>query len=130
LHLQDQALDQMRGYALNPRTSEVEMLLCNMLQGFVIRITLKRQITRVNIGVKMKIKTAKNSPYPIEVVNGQTYYWCSCGLSENQPFCDRSHQSTEMTPLEFVATENKTIYFCGCKQSANAPLCDGTHTTL
>ena len=50
LHLQHQALDQMRGYALNPRTSEVEMLLCNMLQGFVIRITFKRQITRVTIG--------------------------------------------------------------------------------
>ena len=78
----------------------------------------------------MKIKTAKNSPYPIEVVKGQTYYWCSCGLSENQPFCDGSHQSTELTPLEFVAAESKTIYFCGCKQSANAPRCDGTHTTL
>ena len=120
----------MRGYEPSPRTSEVEMLLCNMLQGFVIRITFKRQITRVNMGVKMKIKTAKNSPYPIEVVKAQTYYWCSCGLSENQPFCDRSHQSTELTPLEFVASESKTVYFCGCKQSANAPLCDGTHTTL
>ena len=120
----------MRGYALSPKSSEVEMLLCNMLQGFVIRITFKRQITRVTMGGMMKIKTAKNSPYPIEVVKDKTYYWCSCGLSENQPFCDSSHQSTEMTPLEFVASENKTIYFCGCKQSANSPLCDGTHTTL
>ena len=58
----------------------------------------------------MKIKTAKNSPYPIEVVKDQTYYWCSCGLSENQPFCDRSHQSTELTPLEFVASESKTMF--------------------
>jgi CDGSH-type Zn-finger protein len=78
----------------------------------------------------MKMKTAKNSPYPIEVVKGQTYFWCSCGLSENQPFCDGSHHRTELSPLEFVASESKTVYFCGCKQSANSPLCDGTHTTL
>ena len=120
----------MRGYVLSPKTGEVEMLLCNMLQGFVIRITFNRQLLESALGVMMKMKTAKNSPYPIEVVKGKTYYWCSCGLSENQPFCDSSHQSTEMTPLEFVATKNKTIYFCGCKQSANSPLCDGTHTTL
>ena len=63
----------MRGYALSPKSSEVEMLLCNMLQGFVIRITFKRQITRVTMGGMMKIKTAKNSPYPIEVVKDKTY---------------------------------------------------------
>jgi CDGSH-type Zn-finger protein len=51
-------------------------------------------------------------------------------LSENQPFCDGSHQRTEMMPLEFIATETTTVYFCGCKQSVNAPLCDGTHATL
>jgi len=78
----------------------------------------------------MKMKTAKNAPYPVEVIKDQTYYWCTCGLSENQPFCDGSHQRTEMMPLEFVATENMTVYFCGCKQSANAPLCDGTHFSL
>ena len=65
----------MRGYALSPKTSEVEMLLCNMLQSLVIRITFKRQITRVTMGGMMKIKTAKNSPYPIEVVKGLTYNW-------------------------------------------------------
>lgn len=78
----------------------------------------------------MKMKIAKNAPYPIEVIKGQSYYWCSCGLSENQPFCDGSHQRTDMTPTEFVATESKTVYFCGCKQSASAPLCDGTHSDL
>jgi CDGSH-type Zn-finger protein len=78
----------------------------------------------------MKMKTAKNAPYPVEVIKGQSYFWCTCGLSESQPFCDASHQRTDMTPLEFVATESKTVYFCGCKQSANAPLCDGTHSTL
>jgi len=78
----------------------------------------------------MKMKTAKNAPYPVTVNQGQTYYWCTCGLSENQPFCDGSHQSTEMTPLEFVAVESKTIYFCGCKQSKNGVLCDGSHNAL
>jgi CDGSH-type Zn-finger protein len=78
----------------------------------------------------MEIKTAKNTPYPVEVVKGQTYYWCSCGLSNSQPFCDRSHQRTDLSPLEFIASESTTVYFCGCKQSANAPLCDRTHTVL
>ena len=78
----------------------------------------------------MKIKTAKNSPYPIEVVKDQTYHWCSCGLSENQPFCDGSHKKTDLLPLEYIAAESKTVYFCGCKQSATGSLCDGTHNTL
>ena len=78
----------------------------------------------------MEIKTAKNEPYSVEVIKDQTYYWCTCGLSKSQPFCDGSHQRTDMSPLEFIATENMTGYFCGCKQSANAPLCDGTHSCL
>ncbi|OWS69937.1 CDGSH iron-sulfur domain-containing protein [Polynucleobacter campilacus] len=78
----------------------------------------------------MEIKTAKNEPYPVKVIKGQTYYWCTCGLSKSQPFCDASHQRADMMPLEFIATETMTVYFCGCKQSANAPLCDGTHFSL
>jgi CDGSH-type Zn-finger protein len=94
-------------------------------------IEIKLNLGELNAGgIAMEIKTAKNEPYPVEVIKDQTYYWCSCGLSENQPFCDASHQRTEMTPLEFIATENMTVYFCGCKQSANAPLCDGTHSCL
>jgi CDGSH-type Zn-finger protein len=53
-----------------------------------------------------------------------------CGLSETQPFCDGSHQRTDLFPHEFMASESKTVYFCGCKQSANGPLCGGTHKTL
>jgi CDGSH-type Zn-finger protein len=82
------------------------------------------------MGITMKVKTAKNAPYPIEVIKGQTYYWCSCGLSENQPFCDGSHQRTDLLPVEYIAAESKTVYFCGCKQSATGSLCDGTHNTL
>ncbi len=81
-------------------------------------------------GITMEIKTAKNAPYPIDVLKDKIYYWCTCGLSANQPFCDASHKRTDMTPLEFIATENKTVYFCGCKQSTNAPLCNGTHSSL
>jgi len=81
-------------------------------------------------GITMEMKTAKNAPYPIDVFKDKIYYWCTCGLSANQPFCDASHKRTDMTPLEFIATENKTVYFCGCKQSTNAPLCNGTHSSL
>jgi len=94
-------------------------------------IEIKLNLGELNAGgIAMEIKTAKNEPYPVEVIKDQTYYWCTCGLSESQPFCDSSHQRTEMMPLEFIATETKTVYFCGCKQSANAPLCDGTHSCL
>ena len=78
----------------------------------------------------MEMKTAKNAPYPTDVIKDKIYYWCTCGLSATQPFCDASHKRTDMTPLEFIATESKTVYFCGCKQSTNSPLCNGTHSSL
>ena len=58
---------------------------------------------------------------------GKDYWWCACGLSKNQPFCDGSHKGGAFTPVKYSATESKTVYFCGCKASANKPLCDGTH---
>ena len=73
----------------------------------------------------MKPTIAQKAPYPVNVEAGKTYYWCSCGKSKNQPFCDGSHQGTEFTPKQFTATESKTIYFCGCKQSKNGMFCDG-----
>jgi len=60
----------------------------------------------------------------------QTYYWCSCGQSENQPFCDGSHQGSEFTPLAVEITEKKTVALCNCKYTANSPYCDGTHSRL
>lgn len=75
----------------------------------------------------MKAEIPQKSPCAVEVVAGKNYYWCSCGKSKKQPFCDGSHQGTTFTPLEYKATESKTVYFCGCKQTANQPLCDGAH---
>lgn len=67
------------------------------------------------------------TPYPVEVVEGKTYYWCACGRSNNQPFCDGSHQGTGFEPVSFTAEKSETVYLCGCKKTGNAPFCDGTH---
>jgi CDGSH-type Zn-finger protein len=73
---------------------------------------------------------AQKSPYPIAVEAAKTYYWCACGLSKSQPFCDGSHKGTGLAPKQFVATDSKTLYFCGCKAAKTAPFCDGTHARL
>lgn len=73
---------------------------------------------------------AQKAPYAIEVESGKTYFWCSCGRSEKQPFCDGAHKQVGMAPVKFQADATKTVYFCGCKSSASKPFCDGTHKTL
>ncbi len=73
---------------------------------------------------------AQKSPYPIQVEAGKSYYWCACGLSANQPFCDGSHKTTDFTPVKFEAAESKTVYLCGCKHTANPVFCDGTHARI
>lgn len=70
---------------------------------------------------------AAEIPFGIPVEKDKQYYWCSCGLSKSQPFCDGSHKGGTMTPLLYTATESKTVYFCGCKATGSAPLCDGSH---
>ncbi len=70
---------------------------------------------------------SQNEPYAAELEAG-TYHWCACGRSKNQPFCDGSHQGTEITPIEFSIEEKKTVYLCGCRKSGNKPMCDGTHS--
>jgi CDGSH iron-sulfur domain-containing protein 3 len=67
------------------------------------------------------------APFPVKVEAGETYYWCACGRSATQPFCDGSHKDTEFSPIEWKARRTATAYFCGCKHSVNKPLCDGTH---
>lgn len=73
---------------------------------------------------------ASRQPFPMDVEKDKTYWWCSCGLSKNQPFCDGSHKPTTMTPTKYVAVRDEKVWFCGCKQSSTAPLCDGTHNRL
>ena len=73
---------------------------------------------------------AQKSPYAVEVEEGKTYFWCACGKSSNQPFCDGSHKDTGITPVKYTAEAEKRVFFCGCKHSSNQPLCDGAHSKL
>jgi CDGSH-type Zn-finger protein len=73
---------------------------------------------------------ARKEPFAIDVEAGKAYWWCACGRSANQPFCDGSHKGTGFSPVEFSSPKARTIYFCGCKQTGNRPRCDGTHGTL
>ena len=73
---------------------------------------------------------AQKSPFPVDVEAGKKYFWCACGRSKKQPFCDGSHTGTGLSPLPYEASESKTVWFCGCKATASKPLCDGTHKQL
>lgn len=71
----------------------------------------------------------KTGPYVLELDAG-SYWWCACGRSANQPFCDGSHQGTGFEPIELELAEAQKVWLCGCKRSADAPHCDGTHKRL
>jgi CDGSH-type Zn-finger protein len=71
----------------------------------------------------------QKSPYAVELAPGD-YYWCACGLSKNQPFCDGSHAPTDIVPQKFTVTEKETKYLCGCRSTGNSPFCDGSHSKL
>ena len=73
---------------------------------------------------------ASKTPFAVDVEAGKIYAWCSCGRSQNQPFCDGSHKDTDFKPFIFKAEKSETVYFCGCKQTGSAPMCDGTHNNL
>lgn len=74
-----------------------------------------------------KATRASDTPFAVDVEAGKSYFWCSCGQSKKQPFCDGSHTGTSFSPLRYDATESKQVFFCGCKVTKNAPLCDGSH---
>ena len=70
---------------------------------------------------------ASNTPFAVTVEQGKDYWWCACGQSKTQPFCDGTHKGSNFVPVKYSATESQEVYFCGCKASANKPLCDGSH---
>lgn len=74
-------------------------------------------------------EVAQKSPYVLELAPG-TYWWCACGRSKNQPFCDGSHKTTSFTPVKFELAQAAKVALCGCKRSATKPFCDGTHKTV
>jgi len=73
---------------------------------------------------------AQKAPFSAEVEAGKTYWWCACGKSARQPFCDGSHKGGEFAPLPYKAEKDGTAWFCGCKHTAHAPMCDGSHRAL
>lgn len=77
-----------------------------------------------------KPEIAAKTPFAVDVEKGKHYWWCSCGKSKSQPFCDGSHKGSEFTPVKYTAEQSKAVYFCGCKNSANGALCDGSHKSL
>lgn len=77
-----------------------------------------------------KPKIVQKAPYPVEVSAGKTYFWCACGKSSKQPFCDGSHKDSEFTPVKYTAEKDGKLFFCGCKATGKAPLCDGSHAKL
>ena len=78
----------------------------------------------------MTAHIAQKSPIPVDVEAGKDYWWCSCGQSKAQPFCDGSHKGSAFRPMQVTAAATETKYFCACKQSKNAPFCDGSHKAL
>ncbi|MBM3516537.1 MAG: CDGSH iron-sulfur domain-containing protein [Alphaproteobacteria bacterium] len=73
---------------------------------------------------------AQQSPFEVPVKRDRKYFWCACGRSRKQPFCDGSHKGTGFEPVEFVAAADEKVWLCGCKRTGTRPFCDGTHNTL
>lgn len=78
----------------------------------------------------MEPKVAQKGPYEVELEAGKVVYWCACGKSDNQPFCNGSHVGSEFTPVEFIPEKSGKYYLCGCKKTGRKPFCDGTHNSI
>jgi CDGSH-type Zn-finger protein len=72
---------------------------------------------------------AQKTPYQVDLEPGE-YWWCACGRSKSQPFCDGSHEGTGISPVRLEIAEKSSCYLCGCKLTATPPYCDGAHQLL
>ena len=73
--------------------------------------------------------SSQNVPYKAKVEKDKTYFWCCCGLSKKQPFCDNSHKREgDFKPIKYLALSDKEVWFCGCKRTKHQPFCDGSHS--
>ncbi len=73
---------------------------------------------------------AQSAPYGVDVIAGKDYWWCACGMSKKQPFCDGAHKGSDFSPLKYTAAESGEVWFCGCKATSGQPMCDGSHNSL
>jgi CDGSH-type Zn-finger protein len=73
---------------------------------------------------------AQKSPFQVAVEAGKEYWWCACGRSLSQPFCDGSHKGTGLAPVQYTAETTGDAWFCGCKSTQASPLCDGSHNRI
>jgi CDGSH iron-sulfur domain-containing protein 3 len=78
----------------------------------------------------IKGQIAQKAPIRVEVEAGKEYWWCACGKSQSQPFCDGSNEGSEFRPVPWTADATTRKFFCACKQTKNQPFCDGTHSNL
>jgi CDGSH-type Zn-finger protein len=73
---------------------------------------------------------AQKSPYAVTAEAAREYWWCACGRSKSQPFCDGSHRGSGITPVPFTVAEAQEVWLCGCKGTGTKPFCDGSHNRL
>ena len=77
----------------------------------------------------MQGSNVPTGPLAVDLEAGKTYYWCSCGKSARQPFCDGSHLGSQFAPVPYTPAKTGIAHLCACKKTHSAPLCDGSHAT-
>ncbi|MGB0696005.1 MAG: CDGSH iron-sulfur domain-containing protein [Rhodospirillaceae bacterium] len=79
---------------------------------------------------KADVVIAAKAPMAVDLEEGKTYWWCTCGRSKSQPMCDGTHTGTGFAPMEYKSTMTRKKRFCACKHTKTPPFCDGTHNDL